>query len=59
MFHVLLQVIAAFFLFIVFFVSITGNSLIISTVGSSLTLRRLSYNLLLLQVHSSSISPLL
>ena len=44
------KVIAAIFLFLVFFVSITGNSLIISTVGSSLTLRRLHYNLLLLQV---------
>ena len=46
------QVVAAIFLFLVFFISLAGNSLIISTVGSSLTLRRLNYNLLLLQVLS-------
>ena len=51
--------IAAIFLFLVFFVSITGNSLIISTVGSSLTLRRLHYNLLLLQVGRARIDNLM
>ena len=44
------KVIAGIFLFIVFFISFAGNVLIISTVGSSLTLRRLPYNILLLQV---------
>ena len=49
------KVIAAIFLFIVFFVSFAGNILIISTVGSSLTLRRLPYNILLLQVGVSGL----
>ena len=49
------KVIAAIFLFIVFFISFAGNVLIISTVGSSLTLRRLPYNILLLQVGVSGL----
>ena len=49
------KVIAAIFLFIVFFISFAGNILIISTVGSSLTLRRLPYNILLLQVGVSGL----
>ena len=49
------KVIAGIFLFIVFFISFAGNVLIISTVGSSLTLRRLPYNILLLQVGVSGL----
>ena len=49
------KVIAAIFLFVVFFISFAGNVLIISTVGSSLTLRRLPYNILLLQVGVSGL----
>ena len=49
------KVIAGIFLFIVFFISFAGNVLVISTVGSSLTLRRLPYNILLLQVGVSGL----
>ena len=41
------KVIAGIFLSLIFFVSFAGNVLVISTVFSSLTLRRLEYNLLL------------
>ena len=44
------KVIAALLLFVLFLVSFLGNILLISTISSSLTLRRLSYNIILLQV---------
>ncbi|XP_023330792.1 probable G-protein coupled receptor 63 [Eurytemora carolleeae] len=44
------KVIAALFLFLLFLISFFGNIILISTISSSLTLRRLSYNLLLLQL---------
>ena len=44
------KVIAALFLFLVFFISFSANVILISTVGSSLTLRRIPHNILILQL---------
>ena len=44
------KVIAALFLFLIFFIAFSANVILISTVGSSLTLRRMPHNILLLQL---------
>ena len=44
------KVIAGLFLFLIFLISFTGNVIIISTIGSSLTLKRIPHNIVLLQL---------
>ena len=44
------KVIAGLFLFLIFLFSFTGNVIIISTIGSSLTLKRIPHNIVLLQL---------
>ena len=44
------KVIAGLFLFLIFLISFTGNVIIISTIGSSLTLKRIPHNIILLQL---------
>ena len=44
------KVIAGLFLFLIFFVTFAGNVILISTIGSSLTLKRVPHNIVLLQL---------
>ena len=44
------KVIAGLFLFLVFFIAFTSNVILISTIGSSLTLKRIPHNIILLQL---------
>ena len=44
------KVIAGLFLFLIFFISFAGNVILISTIGSSLTLKRIPHNIVLLQL---------
>ena len=44
------KVIAGLFLFLIFFITFAGNVILISTIGSSLTLKRIPHNILLLQL---------
>ena len=44
------KVIAALFLFLIFFIAFSANVILISTVGSSLTLRRMPHNIVILQL---------
>ena len=44
------KVIAALFLFLIFFIAFSANVILISTVGSSLTLRRMPHNIIILQL---------
>ena len=44
------KVIAGLFLFLIFFIAFVGNVILISTIGSSLTLKRIPHNIVLLQL---------